>query len=485
MKILREEPIVFLLLIIAVSLRLFALDNIPGLIGDESWGFAQVQLFSQGLDYTFIVPSQRWFNPLYGFIVWLVRASDPFWMRIPSVLFGVGTIYLTYRFFKNLYDQKTALLIAAVVATFPPHIHYSRLAWDCCLIPLFSLLLTYLPLARKYILSLIVMILSFWVHPSLTFMFLPGFILFLNDRKEEGRPFPKRLILITGFTVSVIGVTYFLKSVSFFYKPSFNSAVRFTQGVFDFFTGTIVTQDPFDKRILVLVIFFAVFLMGLTWKKCGSLNRREKIFFTGSALTLLFIYILRGVWAIFPGHERTVLYLGVPFCLYVAALISKTKHARFGIMGLSTFYLVVTFLFYFNPALTTGGFGVQSHTGPQEPKYSAIKWVTQQHQKDQPLRIIAEDWSIYWCAYNFALANGFPGVVMKQVSDQVGFPKESLIQEGPAFNSFMSKGAYAIGFRGGAIERVILSENLKGQKFSRVSFKDYADEDFIYVWLLE
>jgi hypothetical protein len=48
--------------------------------------------------------------------------------RMVSVIIGVLTVWVTYGLARELFDRKTALLAALVLATFPPHVHFSRTA---------------------------------------------------------------------------------------------------------------------------------------------------------------------------------------------------------------------------------------------------------------------------------------------------------------------------------------------------------------------
>lgn len=46
--------------------------------------------------------------------------------RIPSVLFGTATVFVTYLIGKKLFDRKTGLIAATLIATAPLHIYYSQ-----------------------------------------------------------------------------------------------------------------------------------------------------------------------------------------------------------------------------------------------------------------------------------------------------------------------------------------------------------------------
>ena len=46
--------------------------------------------------------------------------------RLPSVFFGVGTVFATYLIGKKLFDNKTGIIAATLIATSPLHIYYSQ-----------------------------------------------------------------------------------------------------------------------------------------------------------------------------------------------------------------------------------------------------------------------------------------------------------------------------------------------------------------------
>ncbi|MFH8120327.1 MAG: glycosyltransferase family 39 protein [Candidatus Aenigmatarchaeota archaeon] len=49
-------------------------------------------------------------------------------LRLPFIILGVLSIVLTYYFFKDFYDKRVALLASFLLATFPSHIYFSRVA---------------------------------------------------------------------------------------------------------------------------------------------------------------------------------------------------------------------------------------------------------------------------------------------------------------------------------------------------------------------
>lgn len=475
----REEALNLLFILFALGLRLFALPNIPGVLGDEGWSYVQIQSYLQGLPYTFSVPSGRMLHPLYILVALITRASDPFWMRFPSFLIGAGTLVLCFYLVRNLYGSRAAFLTTLLAATFPPHLHYSRLAWDCSFIPLFSLLLTYFMLQKRWPLFVITLIGGFSVHPSLGLLALPGLLIFLAERRVSKK------LLLTGLVATFLASASYvvLKDIPLLI-PTPGSFLRFLYGVLDFAAGTIVSQDPLDNKQSYFVAGFAILILGIFILSYRSLIPSVRRLLLGSLLSLVALYLLRGAWSVLPGHERSILYLGFPLVLSLALSIEGQKASRALEILSSGFYLAVTLLFYFAPAISSGGHGLQTRSGPEEPKYAAAEWIVSQHQQGK-LDIVAEDWGIYWNVFNYALGHFTGPVELKRVTDQPGFSPESKIADVTEFRSLMDLGAFAVGFRGGHIAKFIQEETLQGQRYSRIGFRDYSGEDFIYVWIKE
>jgi hypothetical protein len=69
-----------------------------------------------------------WLFPYWQAMAVEVFGHTFFGFRMVSVIIGVLTVWVTYWLARELFDRKTALLAALVLATFPPHVHFSRTA---------------------------------------------------------------------------------------------------------------------------------------------------------------------------------------------------------------------------------------------------------------------------------------------------------------------------------------------------------------------
>ncbi len=131
---------------LALALRVWSLDGAVRFFVDET-------LFSNGIidlihsGYALPILGRfddvAAFTRLYPYLQSL--AVDAFGrnlvgLRLVSAFFGTLTIPALYFLARTLYGRSTALLAALLLATFPPHIHYSRLAFNNVADPLLGTL---------------------------------------------------------------------------------------------------------------------------------------------------------------------------------------------------------------------------------------------------------------------------------------------------------------------------------------------------------
>lgn len=132
------------ILILALTLRLWALDRVE-LFGDElDVGYHAYSILSTGKDYygqllpTYIHSFSEWRAPL------LMYVTAPFvalfglnerGVRLPEVFLGVLSVYLFYLLVeRTLNNKKVALFSALLLAISPWHIQYSRAAFEVSLL---------------------------------------------------------------------------------------------------------------------------------------------------------------------------------------------------------------------------------------------------------------------------------------------------------------------------------------------------------------
>ena len=117
-----------LYLIIFVSLFLRLINLNQSLWLDEAINLNNVRALGFG-DLVLKYSLSDFHPPLYHVILkanTLLIGSSELAARLPSVILGVLSVYITYLIGKKLYDKKTALIGAVLLATAPLHIYYSQ-----------------------------------------------------------------------------------------------------------------------------------------------------------------------------------------------------------------------------------------------------------------------------------------------------------------------------------------------------------------------
>lgn len=128
------------------------------------------------------------FHPPFYYLLmkgWVgVFGSSEISLRIPSVIFGVATVYFVYLVAKKLFDEKTAVVASALAATSGLLIYYSQEARMYALAAFLVSTLFYLFLEKKWILfSVILTFLGMTDYVAL--LVVPIFLIFgWKDRKK-------------------------------------------------------------------------------------------------------------------------------------------------------------------------------------------------------------------------------------------------------------------------------------------------------------
>lgn len=114
---------IFLILALAAILRLINLNQSLWL--DEA---TQVMLSSEPLYNIFFLRGADFHPPLSYLLMhfWMLLSTSEVWLRLPSVIPGVLTVWILYYFVKQFLDKKVALLSALFLAISPYHVYYSQ-----------------------------------------------------------------------------------------------------------------------------------------------------------------------------------------------------------------------------------------------------------------------------------------------------------------------------------------------------------------------
>ncbi len=123
MKELIGKYSLWLILLLALVLRLINLNQSYWL--DEA---TQV-LLSQDSVKNILTTHAVDFHPPLSYLIthfWLIGGTSEIWTRLLSVIFGVLTVWIFYKFIKEFFSKNLALMTAFLLAIAPFHIYYSQ-----------------------------------------------------------------------------------------------------------------------------------------------------------------------------------------------------------------------------------------------------------------------------------------------------------------------------------------------------------------------
>lgn len=139
---------VMLIVILALGVRLYQLEDGAKFFIDEIHFSNPVQHFYNSDEIELLLPfsSVAAFPYLYPYLEWFtveVFGRNLVGLRMVSVLFGTANVLALYLLTRELFDRKTALTAAALLAVFPPHVHFSRMGLNNIADPFFGTLAVY------------------------------------------------------------------------------------------------------------------------------------------------------------------------------------------------------------------------------------------------------------------------------------------------------------------------------------------------------
>lgn len=341
----------FLILCLALSLRIYNLENGMPFIGDQGWFYLSARdLLAHGqIPLVGITSSHTWLHqgPIWTYMLSIALAVSKFSPvsgAYLTVIFGVLTTFLMYILGKSMFSQKVGLIAALLYATSPLIISFDRMAFDPSPIPFFTVLylfalvkwlkgnanyfpLILLLLAILYNLELATFTLVF----PLVLLFVYG--LFKKTNWIKGL-FDIKLILRSIFLPLIVMLPViiydfshgFKQTVVFvgwtLYKP-FSFILHHSSGNLSGNLKTIADFGLLNLERLIfqenLLIALIIFVFGISWlalqvAKGRRLNEPKSI--------LLFLLII-GLFGIIINQTPSDAYLPIifPFIIFTVAIL--------------------------------------------------------------------------------------------------------------------------------------------------------------------
>ncbi len=143
----KHRLILYTILLLAATVRVWDLEfgGTHRFIDEIYYANAVTRMWDSGHNKLLIpfndeVTAFSWLFPYVQY--WSVGITGPSLtgLRLVSGAFGTLTVLALYFLAKVLFDRKTALLTALFLATFPPHVHFSRIGINNIADPLFGVL---------------------------------------------------------------------------------------------------------------------------------------------------------------------------------------------------------------------------------------------------------------------------------------------------------------------------------------------------------
>lgn len=273
--------------------------------------------------------------PLYESILhlWLLGGESDVFARLPSVIFGIASIVLTWQLFKSIGSQRIALLSALFLAVSPLHVMFSRMVREYSLLCFLSMASTLLFIKlstkkqtdskkRLWLLYFIVTLLLVYTHYYAWLIILPQNIYLLISWRRH-KHLVKTWFFLQGMLVIfllpwLIGNSDYLlhgedRPITY-YCSMFGPWVKGLFTLFVFSLGS--TVHPWNLKIVVPAIigFSSAFTLGMRslWRCTRRVN--------GHLLILLLFLIPLVVGMFIPVCAPRQLLGSLPFFCAIIAM---------------------------------------------------------------------------------------------------------------------------------------------------------------------
>lgn len=127
------------------------------------------------------------FQPPFFYVfshMWMMFGQSEWFLRLPSVFFGIATIYVTYLLGRELFSKRTGLLAAFLLAIAPFHIYYSQEFRMYSLFTLVTMLAWYFVWQKRWIMLAAMVGISVYIH-YFAFIHIAALLLFLLHSKQK------------------------------------------------------------------------------------------------------------------------------------------------------------------------------------------------------------------------------------------------------------------------------------------------------------
>lgn len=257
--------------------------------------------------------------PLYHLVLhfWLKMGTSEWFVRLPSVLLGVLSVFFLYQIGRILFDHKTAVAGAMLTGFSAYHIWYSQESRPYILFTFLSLISTYFLLKKRWIPYFVSSLLCMYALYFAPFLFLGHFVYIVLFGKKSFKQYIFSMVLV---------VAGFLPWI-----PNFLTQLRIGTG--GFFAGwTDIVSQPVIKA---LPLTFAKFIFGK-----GTID--NNIVYAAVILPMLAVFFYSSIRLFKNRQGKTLLiFFWLPFisCAILSLFIPVLAPQR--LLFLLPFFLLI------------------------------------------------------------------------------------------------------------------------------------------------
>ncbi len=405
----------WLVVLVAVVLRFYGLDRLPGINGDEAWLALQVQHLLRGEHVSLRTPTHMFINPLLvateAGILKLLPPSG--WtLRLPIAIWGVlglgAFATLGWRLWR---DRLLVALATALFAAAPIAVAYCHCAWD----PSFLLVvapLVWLPALRladqpssrlDWTLLVIGAVACLWVHLTSVLMLavLALGLWRLNPPTRRvtwiwlglGLAAVVALAWIGGLGTQALSLLV-ERPLRFATRPESTIQLLALPGLlatggraFGFFAGM-----PETWLVWAVAASAMLGLTGLAWRLRRSELASDRLLAWSWLLLPLPWWVAAGL--LVPqavGRERYVVWLMVPIVLLLVRGLQAAPRLLLSV-ALASVVLSGVWLYAVEQQLWPETMHRAFRTGAREPKVAVAERIRELAVPGQPLRVAVTDW---------------------------------------------------------------------------------------------
>lgn len=409
------KSLAILLILGGCVLRLWGLDRLPGLNGDEAWLAVQAQHWLRGEAFTLRTPTHMFLNPLLfltdAALLSLLPPSG--WtLRLPVALWSFAGLGLFAWLIQRLWgDLQRTLLATALLTCLPLAVAYAHCAWDPSFLPLVAPLV-WLPALRladrpdsrlDQGILLFGVLACLWVHLTAALMLIALALGWLAWKKP-----PRKQVMLLALLgiVALIALAFLgqmdLQTLSLLIERPLGFLIdpeQFLQlfalpgqlltgaRAFSYFAGM---PEPLGLWLLAAIVTAVLGI--LAWRLRTSERQSDRLL----ALTWLLLPLpwLLTSGLLSPqglGRERYVMWLLVPMVLLIAR---SCQFRPLLLLNLAALALLLSGLWLY--AVDAQLWPAEVHrtfrTARIEPKQAAMQEMLRRHHGSQPVSVLAEDW---------------------------------------------------------------------------------------------